>query len=75
MPVITLQCYATLAAYSPPEGEVAVPESTDLAGLMRMLGIPPEEVKLRFVNGKLARDEQALVEGDRVGLFPAVGGG
>jgi sulfur-carrier protein len=76
VPVITLHCYATLAAYCPIEGEaVVVPESTDLAGLMEMLGIPPGEVKLRFVNGKQAKDDQVLAEGDRVGLFPPVGGG
>lgn len=75
VPVITLHCYATLAAYCPPEGELAVPASTDLAGLMEMLGIPPGEVKLRFVNGKQAKDDQVLAEGDRVGLFPPVGGG
>lgn len=75
MPVITLKCYATLASFGPPGGELAVPESTDLAGLMGMLGIPPGEVKLRFVNGKQAKDDQMLAEGDRVGLFPPVGGG
>jgi sulfur-carrier protein len=42
---------------------------------MEMLGIPPGEVKLRFVNGKQAKDDQVLAEGDRVGLFPPVGGG
>lgn len=75
MPVITLKCYATLASYGPPGGELVVPESTDLAGLIGMLGIPPGEVKLRFVNGKQAKDDQVLAEGDRVGLFPPVGGG
>lgn len=75
MPVITLKCYATLASYCPPGGEVPLPESTDLAGLLAILGLPPDEVKLRFVNGKQAKDDQILVEGDRVGLFPPVGGG
>jgi sulfur-carrier protein len=75
VPVITLKCYATLESYCPPEGEIPVPESTDLAGLLAILGIPPDEVKLRFVNGKQAKDDQVLVEGDRVGLFPPVGGG
>ncbi len=75
MPVITLKCYATLAAYNPPKGEMTVPESTNLAGLVEMLGIPPGEVKLMFVNGRGSRQDQVLSEGDRVGLFPPVGGG
>jgi sulfur carrier protein ThiS len=75
VPKITIKCYATLAFYCPPEGELTVPEGTDLAGLITMLEIPPEEVKLIFINNKRADEEHLLAEGDRVGLFPPVGGG
>jgi len=43
--------------------------------LMRQLGIPPEEVKVVMRNGKAAPHDTPLDDGDRVGLFPAVGGG
>jgi sulfur carrier protein ThiS len=75
MPKITIKCYATLGTYCPPEGVLALPEPTDIAALVTMLEIPPEEVKLIFVNGKRADTDQVLAEGDRVGLFPPVGGG
>ena len=42
---------------------------------MARLGIPPEELKLVFLNGLHAGLDAALKDGDRVGLFPAVGGG
>jgi sulfur-carrier protein len=61
--------------YCPPEGVLALPEPIDVAALVSMLDIPPEEVKLIFVNGKRADTDQVLAEGDRVGLFPPVGGG
>jgi molybdopterin converting factor small subunit len=34
-----------------------------------------EEIKVAFVNGKHAHMRTQLQEGDRVALFPAVGGG
>jgi molybdopterin converting factor small subunit len=75
VPNIIVKCYATLTMYCPPEGVLALPEPTDVAALVSMLDIPPEEVKLIFVNGKRADMDQVLAEGDRVGLFPPVGGG
>jgi molybdopterin converting factor small subunit len=75
VPAITLKCYATLAVYCPPGGEAVLPESTDIDALLAMLQIPPDEVKLVFVNGRRADLDRVLADGDRVGLFPPVGGG
>jgi sulfur carrier protein ThiS len=75
VPRIMLKCYATLTAYCPSEGEINLPEATTVAGLLNMLDIPPDEVKLIFVNGKRVGQDQLLHEGDRIGLFPPVGGG
>jgi molybdopterin converting factor small subunit len=43
--------------------------------LVQHLGLPPEEVKLVYVNGRSQTEEYALTEGDQVGIFPPVGGG
>jgi sulfur-carrier protein len=75
MITITLKCYATLATYCPQEGTVTVPGPMDLTALMARLGVPAEEVKLIFVNGKRVNPDRVLVDGDQVGLFPPVGGG
>lgn len=43
--------------------------------LINSLGIPPGEVKIIMLNGVAAAQDSLIKDGDRVGLFPAVGGG
>ena len=50
-------------------------DGTRLADLLGELGIPPEQVSLPLVNGRSAKLETPLAEGDVVSLFPAIGGG
>jgi sulfur-carrier protein len=50
------------------------PGSTVL-DLARQLGVPDKEVKLIMVNGVAARWDTILQGGERVALFPPVGGG
>jgi len=73
---ITLKCFATLSRFAPPDAEAfpVAPGETP-ASLVARLGIPPAELKLVFVNGEHAGLDAELKDGDRVGLFPAVGGG
>jgi sulfur carrier protein ThiS len=72
---IEVRCFASLAKHAP-EGGYAKLAAADTAGdLIRALGIPAGEVASIFVNGAHAVETTALRDGDRVGLFPAVGGG
>ena len=48
--------------------------NTDVNGLITQLGLPQDKVEIIFVNGKRVDSSQILFDGDRVGLFPAVGG-
>lgn len=43
--------------------------------MLSVLGISPGEVKVVFVNGRHSHLDAPLQDGDRVGIFPAVGGG
>ena len=73
---ITLKCFATLSRFSPPEADsYAIAPGEAVADVVARLGIPAEELKLVFVNGTHAPLSAPLAAGDRVGLFPAVGGG
>lgn len=54
---------------------VTVPAVTTLAGLLAQLGIPEKEAYVTMVNGQASPVTVTLKEGDRVGIFPAVGGG
>ncbi len=73
---ITLKCFASLSRFSPPDADAYPIAQGDTAGsVVARLGIPPEELKLVFVNGTHAELSAPLAQGDRLGLFPAVGGG
>lgn len=62
--------------YDPLRGlEVDWRPGLTVAGLLAHLGIAPQEVKIIMLNGRAAGLEDPLVDSDRVGLFPAVGGG
>ncbi len=73
---IDLKLFVTLSKYHPHgSGGVEVAEGTSVEKLIRDLGIPDKTVKLIFINGKKAQVTRILAEGDRVGMFPPVGGG
>jgi molybdopterin converting factor small subunit len=73
---IELKCYATLTRHTPPGAErYELPDGASVAEIMKRLGLVQEDVKLIFVNGAKAELDTRLKDGDRLGLFPAVGGG
>jgi len=76
MPSIELKLYATLAAFLPRHPDrYPINEGTRVEKLVAGLGIDPAAVKLIFVNGVKKGLDHKLTDGDRVGLFPPVGGG
>ncbi len=77
---IELRLYATLVKYAeknkiPQFSTVELEEGLILANLLEKFGILREHVRIAMVNGKRAELNQVLRDGDRVGLFPPVGGG
>lgn len=76
---ITVKCFATLAKLQPSPPEVELPEGGTAGDLLASLGLNMGEgnaqVRLLMVNGIHAKPDKVLADGDRVGLFPAVGGG
>jgi len=73
---IQVRCYATLAKYQPASADVfSLDPGSTITDLASSLGVAREEIKVAFVNGKHAPMTTKLEEGDRVALFPAVGGG
>lgn len=62
--------------YDPMTGlELAWEPGLTSATIMTRLGIPIEDVRVVMRNGHAAEPEQPLADGDRVGLFPPLGGG
>ena len=73
---INLKLFVTLSKYLPEDSECfELSENTSVEKLISDLGIEDGIVKLIFVNGKKQDGKYLLKNGDRVGLFPPVGGG
>jgi len=75
---IDLKLFVNLARFHPGgtgSGPHKVAEGLRVDQLIQDLGIDENMVKLVFVNGRKALADQLLADGDRVGLFPPVGGG
>ena len=73
---IDLRCFATLAPLMPANaGAFPIAPGETALELVRRLDIPLEEIKLVFVNGAAASLDTVPADGDRVGIFPPVGGG
>jgi molybdopterin converting factor small subunit len=73
---ITLKLYATLQAFRPPSGEdCPITPGTTVQDLLLQLNLPVEKAKLIFIDGTKADLLSKLNGGERVGIFPPVGGG
>jgi sulfur carrier protein ThiS len=77
---IELKLYAQMASLKPESvgggaWAMEVSEGTTIQNLLEALKVPRESVKLVFLNGVHAKDDDILKEGDKVGVFPAVAGG
>jgi len=77
---IEVRLYATLRQQAP-SGAAAgvffasVPQGSTVAELLNIIGVAPARVHMLMVNGAGVNLGHILGEGDRVGLFPPVGGG
>jgi molybdopterin synthase sulfur carrier subunit len=82
---ITLKLFATLTEYLPPESrytnivELDVPEQTTVGTIIADKQLPAKWVHLVLVNGRYIdpdkRDQQVLVDGDVLAIWPPIAGG
>lgn len=73
---IEIKCFATLKKKEPDNAEdYPIVAGETVASIMEKLGIPADDVSLMFINSARAYPESELNDGDRLGLFPPVGGG
>ena len=73
--MLEVKCFATLGKYAPPDGKLPFSPGMKVRDVLTLLDIPEKEVKVIFINGKHSSLDTILSDGDRVGIFPAVGGG
>lgn len=55
--------------------DLELAEGSTLADLLMWLQLPQKEVKVIFVDGRIQPLDYRLRAGERVGLFPSIGGG
>jgi sulfur-carrier protein len=78
---VRVKLFANLMSYAPVTGlpgtpfEMEFPEPVSLQNLADCLKLPPDLVKITFVNGISQPFDTLLKPGDEVGIFPPIGGG
>jgi molybdopterin converting factor small subunit len=72
---LTVRLFATLREGRGKELQMEFPEGATPADVAGELGIPEKEVAILLVNGRDGAMDGSLAAGDRVSLFPPVGGG
>ena len=76
MAYITIKLFATLKRFLPASSEnYPIETGITVKQLLDELCIPKEEVKIIFIDGVKHDLGSILKGGERVGIFPAVGGG
>jgi molybdopterin synthase sulfur carrier subunit len=73
---IKLKLYATLQMFMPAGGEVyPISPGMTVQDILTQLKLPEEKAKLIFIDGTQGDLSSELRGGERVGIFPPVGGG
>lgn len=73
---IQIKLFASLKKFMPANAEnYAIETGTPVHKLLQQLDIPEDKFKLVFIDGVRADLTSTLKGGERVGIFPPVGGG
>ncbi len=77
---IQIKLFATLGRFLPDrlQGtpyDLEMPDGSNLNDVLNRMQIPLDETKVVFVNNRVQELDYILIDGDRVGIFPPVGGG
>jgi molybdopterin converting factor small subunit len=73
---VELRLFATLSRYLPPGAEhFPIERGTTIRELLARLHISEDQARLIFVDGIKKNPETLLAGGEKVGIFPPVGGG
>jgi len=73
---IQIKLFANLRRFTPPSANnYSIDAGVSIRNLLEQLDIPEEKARLIFVDGVKADLTSTLDGGERVGIFPPVGGG
>jgi molybdopterin converting factor small subunit len=73
---IQIKLFATLQKFMPASAEnYAIETGTTIRTLLQQIDLPENKAKLIFIDGVKAELTTVLKGGERIGIFPPVGGG
>ncbi|MAG14452.1 MAG: MoaD/ThiS family protein [Dehalococcoidales bacterium] len=77
---VEVRLYASLRRYYPDlkSGEplsLTLDDNVNLENLLDKLKVPREEITIVMVNGRREQGSYLFQDGDRIGVFPLIGGG
>ena len=77
MAQVKVNLYATLRSYigGSPSVDVELEPGQTVEQVLTRLGVPTDQTRIIFVNHRAATLSQPLHGGERIGVFPAIGGG
>ena len=80
MSTVEVRLYASLRKYHPNPGSsealgMELDDKAKLGDLLDKLKVSREELGVLMVNGKWEKESYLLQDGDRIGIFPLIGGG
>ena len=80
MSKVEIRLFASLRKYHPNSGDseafiMELNDKTSLGNLIDKLKIPRQEIGVLIINGSWQKESYLLKDGDRIGIFPLIGGG
>ena len=73
---ISVKLFATLSKFTPDSSDhYPIRQGTTVRDLLKILGVVEKDAKLIFINNKKGEIVSSLKDGDRIGIFPPIGGG
>ena len=80
MSKVEVRLYASLRKYHPNPGSseavvITIDNEAKLGDLLDRLKVSRQEIGILMVNGNWQKESYLLKDGDRIGVFPLIGGG
>ena len=72
---LDIKLFASLRKFNPLLEKINFDEGTTVLELLERAGIPPSEVAIVLVDGRHAKLDQLLHDGETVAVFPPIAGG
>jgi len=73
---VQIKLFASLQEFTPPSPDkYPIDAGLTIHSLLEKLKVPQGKAKLIFINGVKANFSATLTGGERIGIFPPVGGG